>query len=229
MNSSNKYSGETGKGYFIQRVASRSDYVQSLRASLFQDLADNNLVILDFGCGNGGVLRRISAARRIGVEISEDAAEIARAGGIEVVGAIDDLPVASVDAAISFHAIEHVDSPLTILQSLARVVKPGGRLRLIVPSEFPLLRAQRSWSPNADRHLYTWTPLLFGNLAERAGLASISTYVAPMPTRSRIVRALRFLPSFSRFVHLIISLRGNCLNVIMDATVVSSKFIHVDS
>jgi SAM-dependent methyltransferase len=211
------YTGDDGQHYLEQRQSSQSDYVQSLRASLFRDLASEDLVILDFGCGTGGVLKRLSAARRIGVEVGEGAAEAARAQGIEIIAALEELPDASVDVAISFHAIEHVDTPLQVLQEIRRVVKPGGHIRLVVPCELPLLRAQRSWVPNRDRHLFTWTPLLFGNLAQRAGLQDIKTRSAPMPTGSRLVRGLGFLPPLSRLAHLFISLRRNNLNVILDA------------
>lgn len=211
------YTGEDGQHYLEQRKSSQSDHVQSLRASLFRDLAGEELVILDFGCGTGGVLKRLPAARRIGVEVGEGAAEAARAEGVEVVAGLEQLPDASVDIAISFHAIEHVDTPLQVLQEIGRVVKPGGCIRIVVPSEVPLLRAQRSWAPNRDRHLFTWTPLLFGNLAERAGLKDIKARNEPMPTGSRLVRGLGFLPPLSRLAHLFISLRRNNLNVILDA------------
>lgn len=217
MRESDRYTGEDGRRYLEQRRAAQSEHVQGLRASIFHDLAGRDLVILDFGCGTGGVLKRMAAARRIGVEVGEAAAETARAEGIETVAALDELPEASVDVAISFHALEHVDAPLDILQRLGRVVKPGGRLRLVVPCEVPLPHAQRFWVPNPERHLYTWTPLLFGNLAERAGLESIVSRIAPMPTRSRLVRGLRFLPPLARLAHLLLSIRRNSLNVILDA------------
>ena len=211
------YTGKNGQNYLEQRKSSQSDYAQSLRASLLRDLAGEGLVILDFGCGTGGVLKRLPAARRIGVEIGEGAAEAARNEGIEVVVALNDLPDACVDVAISFHAIEHVDRPLEVLQEIGRVVKPGGCIRIIVPSESPILRGQRSWVLNHDRHLFTWTPLLFGNLADRAGLQEIAARVAPMPTGSRLVRMLSFLPPLAWLAHLILSLRRNSLNVILDA------------
>jgi SAM-dependent methyltransferase len=211
------YTGEEGRRYLRRRASALSDHVQSLRASVFQDLAGDDLVILDFGCGTGGVLKRLRAARRIGVEIGEAAADAARAEGIDVVRTLQELPDACVDVAISFHAIEHVDDPLEVLREIGRVMKPGGCIRLVVPNELPLLRSQRSWSLNGERHLFTWTPLLFGNLAQRAGLKDIAAHLAPMPTGSRVVRALGVLPRLSRFAHILLSLRRNSLNVILDA------------
>lgn len=219
MADNDHYVGAGAQRYLDQRGGAQSDRVQGLRASLFADLGGAGLTVLDFGCGTGGVLRRVTAARRIGIEVSEPAAEQARAGGVEVFDRLEKVAEHAADVAISFHAIEHVDDPLHILGQLRRVVKPSGRVRLVVPCEMPVLRLHRSWRPNADRHLYTWTPLVFGNLAERAGFAGISARIAPMPTQSRLVRLCRWLPPLARLVHGGLSVRRNALNVILDARV----------
>lgn len=211
------YTDEDGANYLKYRNNSISDYNQSLRATCFLDLGREDYTILDFGCGTGGIVKRIQAARRIGVEIGQSAAGIARLNGVEIYSVLEDVPRKSVDIAISFHAIEHVESPLNILKELKEVVKTGGKIRIVVPCETPISKYHRSWSKNLDRHLYTWTPLLFGNLAEYAGLQDIRTRIEPMPTRSRIVRGLRFAPILSHVAHNLLSLRRNNFNVILDA------------
>lgn len=213
------YTGEGGKRYLDQRTGAQGDHVQSLRASLFCELGGSGLSVLDFGCGTGGVIARVEAARRIGIEVSASAAASARAVGVEVHDALAHVADASIDVAISFHAVEHVDDPLQILSGIRRVVRPGGHVRLIVPCETPALDFQRTWHENNDRHLYTWTPLLFGNLAQRAGFTGISTRIAPMPTGSRLVRALRWMPPLARLLHTALAVRRNALNVILDARV----------
>ncbi len=119
--------------YFAQRTGARSDHNQALRASLFADLSAE--AILDFGCGTGGIISRLSANRRIGVEIGHEAAEVARSKGIEVYLSLNEVP--PVDIAISFHALEHVDGDVASLEGIFKAVKPGGRVRLIVPGELP--------------------------------------------------------------------------------------------
>ncbi len=216
------YRGDAGIQYLQQRSGAVSEHVQGLRASLFRDLADRQHTILDFGCGTGATLSRLDAAKHIGIEIGEAASLIAQSAGIEVYKTLQELASASVDTAISFHAIEHVENPLSILQELARVVKPGGKLRLVVPGENPHDPRQALWFPNNDRHLYTWTPLLFGNLAEAAGLESIETRIAPMVTRSRLVRLLRPLPPLSSWAHHRVATRQNSFNVTLNARVKSN-------
>jgi SAM-dependent methyltransferase len=211
------YSGEDGEAYLAQRKSSLSDHVQSLRASLFQDLGRDDLTILDFGCGSGGLLSRVKARRRFGVEIGEAAADLARKSGIEVVADLSQLPDNSVDVAISFHAIEHVERPIDVLREIGRVTKPDGLIRLVVPGELATHQHQASWRPNPDRHLHTWTPLLLGNLADRCGYRNIDTRVEPMPTKSRLVRSLSMCQPLARAVHRWLATRRNCLNVILNA------------
>lgn len=211
------YRGKDGEAYLAQRQSSLSDHVQGLRASLFQDLGDENLTILDFGCGSGGLLSRLKASRKIGVEIGESAAALAREAGIEVVPDIAEITDRSVDVVISFHAIEHVDRPIDVLQEIGRVTKTNGKIRLIVPGEIATHPRQRVWRANPDRHLHTWTPLLFGNLAEHCGYRDIETRVEPMPTKSRKVRALSAIPPLARAVHWRLALRDNRLNVVLNA------------
>jgi SAM-dependent methyltransferase len=216
-NKNTAYQGEDGEVYLAARQSSLSDYVQGLRASLFQDLGGPERTILDFGCGSGGLLKRIQAKRRIGIEIGEAVAALARNEGIDVAADLSRLPTASVDIAISFHALEHVERPIDVLLEIGRVTKPEGHIRIVVPSEMATHPVEAAWRPNRDRHLYTWTPLLLGNLADRCGYREIRTTVEPMPTKSRLVRYLRFLPPLAREVHRRLAIRRNALNVILDA------------
>ena len=89
-------------------------------------------------------------------------------------------------------------------------------MRLIVPGENPRDRRQAEWYPNRDMHLFTWTPLLLGNLAQVAGLSNIRTRIEPMPTGSRMVRLLRPAPPLARLAHRRIANRLNSWNVILD-------------
>lgn len=212
------YSGESGDAYLSQRQSSLTNHNQTLRASLFQDLGDESFTILDFGCGTGGVISRIVAKQRIGIEIGEAAAAQARLKGITVFADLKEVGNDSVDVAISFHAIEHVERPIDILRELGRVVRPGGVLRLVVPGELPTDPKQGKWVENSDLHLHTWTPLLFGNLAHHCGYRNIRTHIAPMPTGSRLVKALKPVPPLSRAAHWSLSKRRNALNVILEAS-----------
>ncbi|MBB5985658.1 class I SAM-dependent methyltransferase [Sphingobium lignivorans] len=212
------YSGEGGDHFLAQRGEAATDRVQMQRATLFGDVARPDARTVDFGCGTGGILERLPASYRAGVEIGESAAEVARSRGIDVVSSLDELAPGSFDLAISFHAIEHVDYPLDVLVAIARVVKPNGLIRLVVPCEMPTARMHRSWRENDYQHLHTWTPLNFGNLAKRAGYRDIQVRLVPMPTGSRLVKALSPVPPLQRLAHRAMSVRRNNFNVVLDAS-----------
>jgi SAM-dependent methyltransferase len=206
-----------GDQYFERRAGARSDRVQRLRSQFFQGVAADDLTILDFGCGTGGILRNLPAGKRVGVEIGARAAAEAKASGIEVYSSLSKVPPGSIDVAISFHALEHVDRPLDVLREILVALKPGGRARLVVPCETPTLTKQRSWRPNDDQHLYTWTPLNFGNLAARAGFERIESRLAPMPSASRTARWFGTESLLGRGFAAYRSLRNNSYNVVLDA------------
>ena len=214
---SENYYEAKGDQYFAQRASSRSDRVQRLRSQFFQEVAGEDLTILDFGCGTGGILRNLRARKRVGVEIGARAAAEAKASGIEVYSSLSQVPPGSVDVAISFHALEHVDNPLEVLRELLLTLKSGGRARLVVPCETPARAKQRSWRPNDDQHLYTWTPLNFGNLAARAGFEIIGSQLAPMPSDSRAARWFGTESLLGRALAICRNVRNNSYNAVLDA------------
>lgn len=217
VNADANYREQAGRTYLEQRKSAASDHVQALRASLFADLTSPTVTMLDFGCGTGGILANLPAGQKIGVEIGSEAAGIARTRGLTVFSSLGEVESDSVDLAVSFHAIEHTENPATIMREIARVVRPGKRVRLIVPGENPRDPRQAKWRPNRDMHLYTWTPLIFGNLAMTVGFIDIATRIAPMPTRSRLVRLASPLPPLARVAHAHVANRLNSWNVILDA------------
>jgi SAM-dependent methyltransferase len=185
------YTGERGAEYYSQRDKLRSDVVQGERAALFLNIADDKATILDFGCGNGALLEKLSAARRIGVEISPYAAKDAEMRLDFVVNDLEAIEAESVDSVISFHALEHVEDPSTVIRGMWRVLKPHGRIKLVVPCDVPLWTAQRFWrADDVTMHLYTWSPLTLGNLVSVCGFAVEAATLVPNSAGGRVGRML---------------------------------------
>lgn len=184
------YRGSSGAEYHDHRAGSRSDADQQSRAAYFTGLSSPDDVILDFGCGTGGVVSCLPAARRIGVEINEKAAAVARERLDAVHSSLAAVAAASVDRIISFHALEHVEAPIATFRELAAKLKPGGRARLIVPMDNVFLEAaQRRWKPDdTEMHLYAWTPLTFGNALATAGFAVDDVRVIPFSGGGKLAR-----------------------------------------
>lgn len=125
--------------------------------------------VVDFGCGTGGILTVLQCRSKIGIEINSKAAQIARAKGLAVLEDLMQLDSRSADVIISNHSLEHCADPLTVLQGLHRVLRDGGKLVVVVPSESPFRKRFRKWAPNPQNHLFSWTPMSLGNLLSLAG------------------------------------------------------------
>ena len=105
--------------------------------------------VLDVGCGEGQVARRLAAAGVDVIGVDPSGPQIARArergGGPRYLRAsAERLPVAecSVDAVLACLAFEHVGDLPAAVREIARVLVPGGRLLLLVGH--PLLQAPGS-------------------------------------------------------------------------------------
>ncbi len=132
--------------------------------------------VVDFGCGGGFVLAGISCARRIGIEIGEEAAVAARTRLDTVYRTAAETPSEIADVVISNHALEHVTHPLDELKELYRIAKPGGRLVMVVPCESVAVR----YAPDdINQHLYSWSPMCLGNLLTAAGFSVESSKAYP--------------------------------------------------
>jgi SAM-dependent methyltransferase len=116
--------------------------------------------VLDAGCGTGGLLAALRAARpdleAIGLDWSEGAAHrAARKSGVPIVrGSINALPfaAASFDAAIAADVLSHAAvDPAAALLELHRVLRPRGVLVVNMPAYRWLLSAHDRQVRNARR------------------------------------------------------------------------------
>ena len=99
--------------------------------------------ILDFGCGNGEVLRAVRnlnpRAKLTGVDISSEAIRQAKTkiGDVRYYKVPDgkNLPLtsSSIDFILSFDVIEHVYDTELAFSEFSRVLKPGGKILISTP------------------------------------------------------------------------------------------------
>ena len=97
--------------------------------------ACNGKRILEFGCGNGGFLRRIKkvASNTAGVELMEDARNRIREEGIEVYETLDEVG-GRYDIVCMFMVIEHLNHPDATLEKIYNILVPGGILICETPN-----------------------------------------------------------------------------------------------
>jgi SAM-dependent methyltransferase len=192
------YKGTIGRHYHARRGAARSERAQANRADTLRPWVDGLSTVVDFGCGDGGVLSRLDVGQRIGIEVSEDMADRARRRGLHVVSALDALGSSIADAVIFSHSLEHLASPASTLLKVKDVLRPGGRVVILLPAESPSHRDHRTWRPNTDRHLFSWTPLTIGNLLNSCGFDLAFARLQAPVTRSRLVHSLGLTPALQR-------------------------------
>ena len=90
--------------------------------------------LLEIGCGNGDTLKKLRDLgwRNLhGIELSDAAARIARRAGFTVKTAtietaLHDYPDNSFDVIVAEMVLEHLLNPFTVVQQIARKLKPGG-------------------------------------------------------------------------------------------------------
>ncbi len=110
--------------------------------------------ILDFGCGGGHFLDRVSGKwDKYGVDISQAAREVARAKGIIALESLEGLRQSEsyFDGIVMFATIEHLSNPKEVVIQLSRLLKVGG-LFVVMTGDVGSVKAKlqgKYW------HLYT--------------------------------------------------------------------------
>lgn len=134
--------------------------------------------LLEIGCSSGELLAAAARANfeAVGVEADAQTSAIARGRGLQCVnGTLFDaqFPAEHFDAAVLFHVIEHLPSPVAVVRELQRILKPGGWLVLEAPNIdtfwFQLLGAR--WRQFIPDHLYFFSPATLTRLCEANGFA----------------------------------------------------------
>jgi SAM-dependent methyltransferase len=185
-----------GKSYYDWQ-RSIGEIGASLDSWKFRPFLSTEMAVLDFGCGGGFMLELLPARQRWGVEVNSIAAREAATRLDSVVGSISEIPSSKqFDTIISNHALEHVENPLDSLRQLRAALRMGGKAVFVVPAESWFVRSRYDPS-DINQHLYTWTPLLLGNLFTRAGyrVESIETLCHRWTPKAGFVRSVlgRFL------------------------------------
>jgi SAM-dependent methyltransferase len=129
------YKVEQSHWWFIGRRRILAGFVEEI----CRQVTDRRPRILDVGCGTGANLLMLSKyGDAEGVDVSEDALEFCRARGLDKVklGAGEELPYedATFDLVTAFDVVEHMDDDLAGLTEMRRVLRPGGRVLLFVPT-----------------------------------------------------------------------------------------------
>jgi SAM-dependent methyltransferase len=146
--------------------------------------------LLDVGCGvgDGLILARAQGWECTGIEMSEEAAAIARGRGLNVItgDATDDVyPEQKFDRVRCWHTLEHVPDPGLLLRRLRDATKADGCISLVLPNRRSLTSSvfRRYWYHlDLPRHLHHFGPDDIRVLAAANGLLVTSVRHTASPS-----------------------------------------------
>ena len=144
---------EQSHWWYIGRRRILEDFVEDI----CRRVTDRRPRILDVGCGTGANLLMLSKyGDAEGVDISEDALAFCRERGLDKVklGAGEELPYDddTFDLITALDVVEHMDDDLAGLREMRRVLRPGGRVLLFVPTFMFLWGVQDDVSNHRRRY-----------------------------------------------------------------------------
>ncbi|MEW6722936.1 MAG: class I SAM-dependent methyltransferase [Candidatus Micrarchaeota archaeon] len=132
--------------------------------------------VLDFGCGTGYKISLIEGA--VGFDESPFAREFCAKKGLRVTGDLSSLRDGSFDCVLISHVLEHVPVPTETLDRIRALLKPGGRIIVVLPVDF---FHKASLSMDENQHLYAWNLQAINNLLTSRGFRVVSNEVMPIP------------------------------------------------
>lgn len=150
-------------------------FLDDIRRFKFLESFVINKKVLDFGSGNGGFLKQIKAISKsiLGVELEKAVIPYYKEEDILLENNLDNINE-KFDLITSFHVIEYLKDPLTVLNKLKNLLEDNGKLIIEVPNANDALISIYEndafsnftyWSC----HLYLYTQNTIALLAKQAG------------------------------------------------------------
>ncbi len=182
----------------IKKLEKKSK-IQYLTQNYFRKL-NQNISLLDVGCGNGKFLNEIKTlfgCQVYGIDISAQASELAKKDfDLKVfVGTITQAPFSDnyFDVVTAWQYLEHVHNPLQTLKKICDLLKPNGICVISTPN-IDCINAKifkdRWYNADCPRHLYLYSPATINNLLEKAGL--VLTKIIYEPSSKNIINSLQY-------------------------------------
>lgn len=174
---------------FVRKYVLHFDAAIEHAAAAFAASLPPGARVLDAGAGECNYKPMFHRQRYTGIDlgIGDTAWDYAKIDAVADLTAVP-FPAATFDAVVNIVTLEHVREPAVVIAELARVLKPGGRLLLIVPLE---------WEEHQQPHDYfRYTRYGLRYLLERAGMQAdirpVGGFFRLMSRR--MFNALQFFP-----------------------------------
>jgi SAM-dependent methyltransferase len=156
---------------------------------------DERMKILDFGGGVGGFVRYLND-HGFDAELHDEGygLEFAASHGVRVRRGLDDV-VELYDVVVAIEVLEHIKDPHAALETVHRVLKPGG-LFIFTTGNLSRHRGDiATWfyARHPEVHISFFTPEAFRRLADLHGLRPLPVHFEPGAIQYLIIMRLPFL------------------------------------
>ena len=126
-----------GEHYYAEHGLEEDRVALWFYARLLRRLQPNGGRLLDFGCGTGYLLRRLSEHfEAYGYDVSAATRTRCRltARDATILEQWESIAADSLDVIVSLHTLEHLEHPLPLVQALATRLVPSGLFLFVVPN-----------------------------------------------------------------------------------------------
>ncbi len=109
---------------------------------IFSLLKEEGQCVIDLGCGEGitleAMMETFPRKRCLGIELDRESSRTCRLFALPVLnGSIYDLSIRTdaIDDCLLTDVLEHLEDPRKALEDIRRILKPGGRLIVVIPND----------------------------------------------------------------------------------------------
>ncbi len=129
------------------------------RSTALQPFINPAGTVFEYGAQNGWNLSRLKARRKL---LCPRAGAVGfQDNGVELVEGPDAVEVGSMDAILCYHVLEYLLEPVTAIDNLKKLLKPGGRLVIFAVYDRAFHRPRLTTKAT---HFYSWNVQTLGNL-----------------------------------------------------------------
>ena len=150
---------DSKKTFFDKIYQAVKNHTLKQKLMLLNSFKNEGKSVLDFGAGTGDFLKvcKNNSWAVLGIEPSEDARENAAKKGIHLKESLLDITNQKFDKITLWHVLEHVENLKSTIETLKRLLKPGGRIIVAVPNykSYDATFYEEHWAGyDVPRHLW---------------------------------------------------------------------------